>query len=295
MPNPFVEIISGFRKVEKHIISLIIAVFFIQLVDAAFFMLFNYYLRELNYNDSEIVTDLYTFGKEWQLQDGTEYIGLYHKYTSTGEVYTNPIWNVSLSKQLTKYQETKNNKTVPYKKLKPNLNVNYIVPTEIYPEPTNEDIAKTYFIRYFIKKQNESEIIEIDKTQYDLWVDAKIDPIMYTAVSVKWFISGPRDNTIDTTTNIRTDGIISKNFKAVQTAERIIPGIRLTLNNYTQFYTDTDYIIPDDINSISAWRKRIAENKLTTEARLLYISLSEETYTFNSKLGYQEVSIIPKT
>jgi len=56
MPNPFVEIISGFRKVEKHIISLIIAVFFIQLVDAAFFMLFNYYLRELNYNDSEIAS-----------------------------------------------------------------------------------------------------------------------------------------------------------------------------------------------------------------------------------------------
>ena len=31
------------------------------------------------YNDSEIVTDLYTFGKEWQLQNGAEYIGLYHK------------------------------------------------------------------------------------------------------------------------------------------------------------------------------------------------------------------------
>lgn len=56
MPNPFVEIVSGFLKVEKHIISLIIAVFFIQLVDAAFFMLFNYYLRELNYNDSEIAS-----------------------------------------------------------------------------------------------------------------------------------------------------------------------------------------------------------------------------------------------
>jgi len=54
MQNPFVEIVSGFRKVEKHIVSLIIAVFFIQLVDAAFFMLFNYYLRDLGYNDVEI-------------------------------------------------------------------------------------------------------------------------------------------------------------------------------------------------------------------------------------------------
>jgi MFS family permease len=56
MPNPFVEIIGGFRKVEKHIISLIIAVLFIQLVDAAFFMLFNYYLRKLSYSDSEIAS-----------------------------------------------------------------------------------------------------------------------------------------------------------------------------------------------------------------------------------------------
>jgi MFS family permease len=56
MPNPFEEIFTGFRKVEKHIISLIVAVFFIQLVDAAFFMLFNYYLRDLGYNDGEIAT-----------------------------------------------------------------------------------------------------------------------------------------------------------------------------------------------------------------------------------------------
>jgi hypothetical protein len=56
MPNPFVEIIGGFRKVEKHIISLIVAVLFIQLVDAAFFMLFNYYLRKLSYSDSEIAS-----------------------------------------------------------------------------------------------------------------------------------------------------------------------------------------------------------------------------------------------
>lgn len=56
MSNSFSEIISGFKKVEKPIIYLITAVFFIQLVDAALFMLFNYYLRNLGYNDSEIAT-----------------------------------------------------------------------------------------------------------------------------------------------------------------------------------------------------------------------------------------------
>jgi hypothetical protein len=200
------------------------------------------------YNDSEIVTDLYTFGKEWQLQNGAEYIGLYHKYTSTGETYTNPVWNISVSKQLFKYQSTVNEKTVPYKKLKPNLNVNYIVPTEIYPEPTNEDIARTYFIRYFIKKQNESEIIEIDKIQYDLWVDIKIDPIMYTAVSFKWYIAGPADTKINS--GITIEGVNDKNKKTIQIANRTIPGIvTIFANKYDQFYTDTDFIIPLDINA----------------------------------------------
>lgn len=54
MSNPLREILRGFQKVESHIFSLIGAVFFVQLVDAAFFMLFNYYLRDLNYSDSEI-------------------------------------------------------------------------------------------------------------------------------------------------------------------------------------------------------------------------------------------------
>ena len=54
MSSPIKEIISGFKKVEPHIFALIGAVFFIQLVDAAFFMLFNYYLRDLGYSDSEI-------------------------------------------------------------------------------------------------------------------------------------------------------------------------------------------------------------------------------------------------
>ena len=55
------------------------------------------------YKESEITTDLYTWGEEWQTEDGVEYKGLYHKYT-TGEIYTQPVWNELSSKKLVKYQ-----------------------------------------------------------------------------------------------------------------------------------------------------------------------------------------------
>ena len=35
------------------------------------------------YKDSEITTDLYTWGEEWQTEDGVEYKGLYHNFTGS--------------------------------------------------------------------------------------------------------------------------------------------------------------------------------------------------------------------
>jgi len=246
------------------------------------------------YNENEIVTDLYTYGKEWQLESGIEYKGLYHTYISTGEVYTNPIWNPAISKRLVKYQITTNPQTISYKKLKPDLNVRYIIPNKIYPEPTREDILKTYFIRYFIKKQNESKIIEIDKSQYELWLNKKIDPIMYTAISFNWYIAGPKNKT--TKNGITILGVIEQNRKQLILADTKVPGILAEFkNNYLQFYTDTDFIIPDDINSISAKEKRINETTSTPELKLSFISLVKEKYIFDSKLGYNSISINPKT
>ncbi len=54
MAHPFKELIKGFKNVEKHILYLIGAVFFVQLIDASFFMLFNYYLRTQDYTDAQI-------------------------------------------------------------------------------------------------------------------------------------------------------------------------------------------------------------------------------------------------
>ena len=60
---------------------------------------------KLKYSKQETKNDLYTFGKEWQLEDGTEYVGTYHQYTTTNETYTESNWNATLSKPLFEYQD----------------------------------------------------------------------------------------------------------------------------------------------------------------------------------------------
>lgn len=48
------RILSDFAKVPAHILYLLGAVFFIQLIDASLFILFNFYLKKMSYTDSEI-------------------------------------------------------------------------------------------------------------------------------------------------------------------------------------------------------------------------------------------------
>jgi hypothetical protein len=48
------RILNDFAKVPTHILYLLGAVFFIQLIDASLFILFNFHLKKMNYTDSEI-------------------------------------------------------------------------------------------------------------------------------------------------------------------------------------------------------------------------------------------------
>ncbi len=48
------KILNDFAKVPPHILYLIGAVFFIELIGASLFILFNFYLKDLGYNDTEI-------------------------------------------------------------------------------------------------------------------------------------------------------------------------------------------------------------------------------------------------
>ena len=186
---------------------------------------------KLKYNITDIKTDLYTFGKEWATEDGQEYIGLYHRYISTNETYTGANWGTT-SKKLIKFYE--NNNVNFYRNLS-KINVLFQTP---YPERTiitDEDQKKGFVNRYFLKKFNDSNVIEISKKQFDLYQNNKIDKNAYISATVKWYITG------DAAKN---------NLKSVNDASQQIPQLRSILSNLSQFYTDTDFNVPRDINGL---------------------------------------------
>ena len=199
--------------------------------------------KRLNYTPNQITNNLYTFGKEWTTVDNVEYIGPYHTYT-TGETFTESTWNPDKSKKLIAYIEETDAKKV-YKQLK-TLQTSTQSPTPYFPIPTVEDRVAGYITRYFIKKCNDLNIIEIDSNQYTDWTIGRIDNNLYTAVQIKWWITGDIINRTENSVVIY--GVTFKNKTAVLQADETMPGIREKLTNYTAYYTDTEFNAPADIN-----------------------------------------------
>jgi hypothetical protein len=193
----------------------------------------------------EITTNLHTNGKEWQTADGKEYRGAYHKYI-TKEVYTGAVWNAKTSKKLTPYVEDTRDTT--YIKLKTRLKTKYITPQVIPPTVTVQDRSAGFITRYFLKKINEQLIIEVNKLQYDAWKSQVIDPNVYQAIEIKWTITGNIEDT-KSTRGINVPGVQSQNLAQIRFAEKKMLGIGTILTNPLQYYTDTDFKAPADINA----------------------------------------------
>ena len=199
--------------------------------------------QKLQYTPKEITTDLYTFGLEWMTTNFKEYKGLYHTYT-TGEVYTHPVWHNTKSIQLIPYADT-TTLEYQYKQLKPKIKTKY---KTVYPFNIIIDIAdikKTWITRYFVQRQTDHVIIEINLDQLNDINSNLIDPNLYKSIKLNWFIAGPLQ---DSGTAIKTRGVLTKNKLAVNDAEKTMPLIRNRLSNFSEFYNDTDFKVPNDIN-----------------------------------------------
>jgi len=200
---------------------------------------------KLKYSKAETKENLYTFGKEWQLKDGVEYIGSYHRYDSTNEVYTQPTWNSTTSKQLFEYQE-QSSIISTYKKLK-NIAVKFDHIREHRVSLTKNDIRNGFITRYFLKKVNETLIIEISAETAKMYSEQKIDNNQYELGLIKWVITG----TIETNNvSISIPGVVDINNTSIKQLEKTLPGISNKLNNPLEFYIDSDYVVPVDINGL---------------------------------------------
>jgi hypothetical protein len=197
------------------------------------------------YPTSEITPDLYTSGKQWMTTNNVEYIGAYHKYL-TGEVYTKARWQPDVSTVLIPYiDQTIPNKNMPYLKLKPEFQLARTSPTAHTVNVTVTDYARGILQRFFIKKRNDNSIIEINKQQFDAWKSDQIDKKLYIAIEIAWYIAGPANDVI---TGIAVPGVATRNQKQIQLAANTIPEIATYLTNPLQFYADTEYTVPKDIN-----------------------------------------------
>jgi hypothetical protein len=176
---------------------------------------------------SQIQTNLYTNGNEFQKITTKEiYTGFYFK-TSTGQFYTGKTPNDGPNTQLVKvsnvtdpgfvtssqYEFYNQNKTITnvfsnvgidldvtsinndYYSLK---NVSYRnsltrkIPISFSPIPTEKEYEIGVFQRYFCKKNNELVYIETNQENYNLLINrsSNIAWDLYSALPVLWYIKG---------------------------------------------------------------------------------------------------------
>jgi hypothetical protein len=199
---------------------------------------------KLYYTADEITSNLYTSGSQFMTEDNVEYRGTYHSYI-TGEVYTGSTWNAKTSKKLITFRDL-SSKNAEYQQLKPTSLV-FDKPNPTIVSITQQQINNKMVNRYFLKKVNETSIIEVDLEQYQKWINKQIDSVVYLGISIPWTIAGEIEDTNINGTMIK--GVRTKNNLQIQYANSKLPGISDYLNNPLQYYLDTTFVIPQDINS----------------------------------------------
>ena len=201
---------------------------------------------KLYYSPDEITEYLYTTGSEWMIEsDFVEYFGFYHTYTN-GDAFTLGTYDATLSKKLIPYEDMTATEIV-YSNLKPSQQTRYKTSLTSYvPSPTQEEIRVGYLTRYFAQKHNEYGITEIDVKQYTDISQQVIDPNMYRTVTMRWYITGTL--VPSTTGTVQTLSVQQRNLQQIEFAKQSIPNIQTKLANLVELYTDTAYIIPEDIN-----------------------------------------------
>jgi hypothetical protein len=196
------------------------------------------------YLPEEIISGLYTSGREWQTEDGKEYRGAYHRYI-TKEVYTGSTWDSKTSKKLLPFIDRAKT-AVLYKELKKSIRTKYLTPTPFKPVVTDKIRKDGVFNRYFLQKINEQKIIEVDETHFRALDSGVIDKNLYNSIQIRWYVSGNIEDTISGS-NVEP-GVRSKNQKQVTAANKYLPGITGILTDPLQLYTDNDFKVPKDIN-----------------------------------------------
>jgi len=185
--------------------------------------------RPLYVPASDIGPAEYTPGKDYMLEDGKEYIGLYHVY-SNGQIWSGPSFD-KYSKELQEYVGTIANGTAEagmYFTLTGTKFNKHRVPEYHYPQPIKKDYDKANFMRFFVAKKNDaSTITEVNKKQYakiNISNKVGINDDIYRQVQLKWSLSGPKAS------------VMQFNKAAILKAAKLIPTIKSYLGDLAEYY-----------------------------------------------------------
>ena len=191
--------------------------------------------KKLYYYKDDIVSG-YKYGLTYMYDNNVEYIGPYHTYKSTGEVYTENYYIENVSLKLYPYVNFNKNDSlynnpiysndrinIEYNQLKNNTSENKfkyneaLTPKQHTPIIQSADYEVGYIIRYVVcQKNSKKNIYEVSKENFN-----QLDSTFFIKKEFRWGIYHPNQS-LD-----KKNMVIENNKKTVKLLEGYIPHIRL--------------------------------------------------------------------
>ncbi len=148
----------------------------------------------------QLTKGLYTNGNEFVLDNGMDYVGLYH-INPNGQRFTGarPEKTTQL---LTVKRFNQTPETLLYNKVTANVNPTYVSPVLIAPIPEMSDYQRGTIQRFFLQKRNspKNSIIEVDSNQYNSVNTTNkpgINGVIWNRCLINWIISKiPKEDTL---------------------------------------------------------------------------------------------------
>lgn len=209
--------------------------------------------RKIYYTPSEIQNDLFTNGGQWMdLDTWTNYVGFYHTYSSTNEVFSEKEWHPTKSKKLVPFRNKQPSyfqyiNLVNYTKIDgtkeelhgPVKYERFSAPIATVRQMTDSERARGIMTRHFLFKRNElaSRLpIEVDKTQADTYPISNygINQYLYELVEIPWKITGPEFDIIENSI-LRVPGVVNTNQRIIDRYSRKFPILKKVLTNLREF------------------------------------------------------------
>jgi hypothetical protein len=210
--------------------------------------------KKIYYGETEIKRDLYTNGLVLMTAETWEnYVGPYHYYESTGEIFSEFDWHPTKSKKLIPYVGGKSQSYFRYLDLVHYTTVKgqkealigpiridkFSSPVEYLVMPSEKDKVEGIMTRYFVFKRNEKSSklpIEVDANQAENYKSSNrgINQLLYELLELPWKITGPEYDIMGGGI-LKTPGVFDTNKRIVERYSRKFPILMKKVTNYRQF------------------------------------------------------------